>query len=436
MAQDTSASGKPPGRVRKLGEALTWLAALAGSVVTIIGSLPVLSQTTTQIIDAVFYPKPTNLAVFFSDDQPFANQYLQILADRGFETRLASLSDLPKVMESTRPGVIFVEKPGVNPAEVINLDPATQERLVKDTKVVGIGPYGSYFIHALDIASMLGAAAEGNDLNVMLDDPNKPKDIGQGLPTDQPLKLSTQDSNERFSVAAAYDSGSTATQSPQAQGVARMSDGGPRDRCKGDYWAIAIQGNFALWGYRLPAARLSDPGRQLFGDLAVHMRDTPYVSSRRQSLETQPGTLRGRVGCSLPRQTYRFRPSGPGLITAKATASQRIALILNAPFRINYLARQDAPTPQITFQVQQQNLQRPGDWSIAVAYFGDIQPNTEIPYSLQLDYPYSKEHLAIWLAAAAVALALGALASVRLVSIVRRRSHRQQTPVDAAKPTS
>jgi hypothetical protein len=431
-AQDKSGSGKPPGRVKKLGEAVGWLAALAGSIVTIISSFPVLSQTTTQIIDAVFYPKPTNLAVFFSDDQPFANQYLQILADRGFETRLAPLGDLPKVMKSAHPGVVFLQKDDTRIPDVINVDDATRERLSK-TKVVGIGPYGSYFIHALDTASMLGGIMRVTDTHAALDDPNKPKDIGQGLPVDSMLKLDTEDTVNPNLVAAAYDYGSTAGQAPPAQGVARATGGEPRDRCAGAHWTVAIQGNFALWGYQLPAATLTDAGRQLFGDLAVHMRDTNYVQSQPQSSETAPGTLQGRLGCSLTQQIYRFRPAAAGLIAAKASASQSIALILTAPYRLNGLARQDGPTPQLSFQVQPENLQQPGDWTIWVAYFGKAQPDTNIQYSLQLDYPYSSKHSLVWLVAAAVALVLGLLASGRLLLILHRSARlKSKTPSAAS----
>jgi hypothetical protein len=421
-AQDTSGSGKPPGRFKKLGEAVGWLAALVGSIVTIISSLPVLSQTTTQIIDAVFYPKPTNLAVFFSDDQPFANQYLQILADRGFETRLAALSDLPKVMKSARPGVIFLQKDNANISDVINLDNETRERLIKNTKIVGIGSYGSDFIYALDNASMLGGTMQVTDTHAALDDPNKPKDIGQGLPVDSMLQLDTDDTVDPNRVVAAYDYGSTASQVPPAQGVARATGGEPRDHCVGAHWTIAVQGNFALWGYELPATTLTDAGRQLFGDLAVHMRDANYVQTQPQFSETEPGTLQGRLGCSLTEQIYRFRPAATGLITAKANASQSIALILNAPYKINYLARQDGLTPQFSVQVQQENLQQPGDWTIRVAYFGKVQPDTNFQYSLQFDYPYSTQHSIVWLAAAAFAFVLGLAAAVRLLIIFRRSS--------------
>jgi hypothetical protein len=190
----------------------------------------------------------------------------------------------------------------------------------------------------------------------------------------------------------------------------------------GAHWTIAIQGNFALWGYELPATTLTDAGRQLFGDLAVHMRDANYMRSLPQFSETAPSTLQGRLGCSLTEKIYRFRPAATGLITAKANASQSIALILNAPYRMNYLARQDGLTPQFSFQVQQENLQQPGDWTIEVAYFGKVQPDTNFQYGLQFDYPYSTQHSIVWLAAAAVAFVLGLAAAVRLLIIFRRSS--------------
>jgi hypothetical protein len=406
---------------------------LAGSIVTIVSSLPVLSQTTTQIVDAVFYPKPSNLAAFFSDDQPFANQYLQILADRGFETRLAPLSDLPNVIKSARPGVIFLQKDNAKISDIVSFDDATRERLTKRTKVVGIGPFGSYFIHAWNGSSMLGNAMQITNTDAALDDPHKPKDIGQGLPADSMLKLDTDDTVNANLVAAAYDYGSTASQVPPAQGVARATGGEPRDHCTGAHWTIAIQGNFALWGYQLPAATLTDAGRQLFGDLAIHMRDADYVQSQPQFSEIEPGTLQGRLGCSLTAQIYRFRPTATGSITAKASAGQSIALILNAPYRINAIARQDGLTPQLSFQIQQENLQQPGDWTITVHYFGNVQTNTNFPYSLQLDYPYSTKHSVIWLAAAAVAFALGLLASVRLLFILRRSAPLKSTAPGATR---
>ena len=177
----------------------------------------------------------------------------------------------------------------------------------------------------------------------------------------------------------------------------------------------------------LPAASLTDDGRKLFGDLAMHMRQSPYVRFDGQFAETEPGDLEGRLGCSLTDQVYRFRPTAPGTITVKASTDHPVAVVLNAPYQINAVARQDGLQPQFTVQVQPDQLQKPGDWTISVSYFGEVQPDTNFRYTLQLEYPYAAKRPVLWLIAAAIALALGLLASGRLILLLYRRSRQAAT---------
>src|ERR1700761_5329070 len=90
-ADNPSRQGKLQ-RIKSLGEAFGWLAALITSIGTIAGAVPALTEKAGSVVDAVFYPMPTNVAVFLSDDQPFANQYITILAERGFDARFEPLS--------------------------------------------------------------------------------------------------------------------------------------------------------------------------------------------------------------------------------------------------------------------------------------------------------------------------------------------------------
>ena len=102
-----------------------------------------------------------------------------------------------------------------------------------------------------------------------------------------------------------------------------------------------------------------------------------------------------------------------GLITAKVSADQRVALILNTPFKGGF-ARQDDVRPQISFEVQPKHLEHPGYWMVSLKYFGAVRPDTNIQYSLEIDYPYSKDRSGLWLIATVIAFALGLLAAVRL----------------------
>ena len=91
-AADNPSRQSPLQRAKSLGEAFGWLAALITSIGTIAGAIPTLTEKAGSVVDAVVYPMPTNVAVFFSDDQPFANQYITILAERGLDVRFEPLS--------------------------------------------------------------------------------------------------------------------------------------------------------------------------------------------------------------------------------------------------------------------------------------------------------------------------------------------------------
>lgn len=420
MADDTKNGRSDEGlwvRIKKVGGTFVWFATLVGSAVTIIQAFPVLTATTRSIIEATFYPSPTNLALFVSDNRPLATQYLDILAERGFETRFVPLRKLNDVAKSERPGVLLVHKNEHRISEKVPLDGAARDRLRERTKVIGVGNFGAYFIRELDSTSMLGGVMHIHHTTATLDDPVKPEDIGQGLPLDKEIKLYDQETVDAMLTAAAFDEGSTAMQ--RARGVARVTGG--QDPCKGAHWTIALQGNFALWGYGLPATQLTAEGRQIFGDLAIHMRETPYVQIERDFPKTEPGTLEDQLGCGSTIRTYRFRPTEPGLIRAKVSAHKRVALTLNAPFQVNAIARQDDVRPQVTFEVQRKDLVEPGDWSVRITYFGSVRPDTNIPYRLEIDYPYSKDQPVYWLIAAGIAFVIGILASVRLAVIFLRR---------------
>jgi hypothetical protein len=417
-------------RVKSAKESLALIAALVGSAITIGNAFPIITRTATYVQESWSPSKPTNLAAFVSDDQPFANQYLTVLAERGFKTRFEPYSELDNVVKSVQSGILIVHKDHFAITDRIELSEATRARLRKHTKIIGIGSFGAYFIRELDAGSMLGSVMHATQISAALDDAKIPSDVGQGLSLGTVVDLYDHGPVNPMAVAAAYDFGSPERQSPPAQGIARLSNGAPRDPCKGAHWTVALQGNFALWGYQLPAAAFSKEGRQLFGNLAVHLRDTPYVDSDAQSARTEPKSLQGRLGCGLTNLSYRFRPTAAGPIRASVVTDHPIALILNAPFRVNAIARQDGTHPQVSHQVSSEELSHPGDWRISLAYFGQVRPETNFGYQLQLDYPYSQESSLVWLIAAGAAFVIGLLALGRLAFIFVRTT---RPPAQAAQ---
>src|SRR5262249_2230944 len=156
------------------------------------------------------------------------------------------------------------------------------------------------------------------------------KDIAPGLPKDQDVPL-YQESGASYphDIVAAYDEGSTALQN--VIGVARATGGLPRDPCQGSHWSVAVAGNFALWGYPRHAALLTDAGRTLFVDLAVHLLSTPYGELGDLSVEAAPGTVQDLLGCGSASRSYRFHPSQRGLIKAELRAEAPVAFMLNMP---------------------------------------------------------------------------------------------------------
>jgi len=395
---------------RRRSATMLWFVTLLGSITTMIQAYPVVAGV---VRGTLSLGKPENLAVFASDDHPSATQYLTILAERGFKTEFLPLERLSSIEARQARGLVLVRG---QRQRTVTIDDATRHLLAGQAKVLGFGDYGSLFIRELDKESMLGKVMHITHTTVNLDDTVKPATIGQGLPIDKPVKLYAEEKVDPMSTVAAYDEGSTAMQG--ARGIARASAGERPDACKGSHWSVAVQGNLALWGYDLPATSLTPEGRQLFGDLAVYMRDTEYGGDDRTRTTTKPGTVRDQLGCGLTGHSYKFRPTGPGTITAAAHAGQNVALILNAPFQVGFLARQDGRDPQFTYEVDAKNLKIPGYWSVSVKYFGPLQPADRVPYSMELAYPNSADRTSLWLGLAGLALVLGVLAAWRLLRVV------------------
>lgn len=260
---------------------------------------------------------------------------------------------------------------------------------------------------------MLSGIAQSHHSRVVLDDKVKPKSIGSDIPTSKLVEIYTGGEHGDGSAVGAYDGGSTALVG--AQGVARMAATQQADPCRGSHWSVAVQGNLALWGYSLPATMLTAEGRQIFAELAAHMRDSDYVAMDRSRTTVNPGDISGQLGCGLVVQDFRFRPSGPGAIKVTAHADREFTLVLNGPIRVGALARDDAVDPKVTFQVEPQHLQVPGFWRAHITYFGDLQPNETFPFTGSLEYPYTPDHSRLWIWLAIPALILGLLALLQLV---------------------
>jgi hypothetical protein len=391
----------------RLGTAF-WIVTFVGSIATMLQAFPLVAGVAREALKPA---KPENLAVFISDDRPFATQYLAILAERGFQTEYLPLEQLASLDARQARGLVLVHSQSSQRRKV-EIDDKARRLLAGRTKTVGFGFFGSLFLRELSRESMLGKVMHITETTGNLDDRVKPESIGRGLPATTAVKLYVEDKADAMATVAAYDEGSTALQG--AQGIARASGGELPDPCQGKHWSVAIEANRALWGYTLSAASLTPEGRQLFGDLAVYLRDSEYASDERTSATTKPGTVSDQLGCGLTGRSFKFRPSGDGAVTATVKAERDVALILNGPFQVGYLARQDGRESKIGYQIKQKDLESDGLWSVSLHHFGKLQPQDHIPYTLALSYPYSPDRTLLWLSLAGLSLVLALVAGWQL----------------------
>src|SRR5262245_41203078 len=74
-------------RVKKVGEAIDWISGIVASLVALVHAYPDLSKTAQSIYESMTHARPSSTAVFASNDRPFAESYLKLLAERGIKTR-------------------------------------------------------------------------------------------------------------------------------------------------------------------------------------------------------------------------------------------------------------------------------------------------------------------------------------------------------------
>ncbi len=405
-------------RLKQVGETTGWIAGIAASLVALVHAYPDLSQTAHSIYESVSHGRPSSTAVFASNDRPFADSYLKLLAERGIKTRYVTLSELDS-LSSDLPGLLLVHdaRPYQRFAH-IPLNESTLESLRRKAKVIAFGAFGADLLSDIDPISMVGKIAHGNDLAAVLDDPQLPHDIGGNLRQDQKVPLyNPVAGSSRSDIAVAYDDGSTALQG--AIGVARAGEL-PRDPCQGAHWSIVLDGNLALWGYPRHAATLTKEGEELFGHLAVYMLKTEYRPVSGASTETPPSKLEDRLGCGSQSRTYRFRPTTPGKVRAEVQASAPVALMLNAPSG-KLLQRFDKASSLIEQDVTTEDLKPKNQWAVRLVYFGKVDSATSIPYTLSLDYPVSPAGHSFGLIVAGIATAIIVFAVGRLWFIARAR---------------
>ncbi len=405
-------------RVKQLGEATVWMSGIVASLVALVHAYPDLSQTAHSIWESVAHDRPSMTAVFASNDRPFAESYLKLLAERGIKTRYVTLGELDS-LSSDLPGLLLVHdaRPYQRFAH-IPVNETTLEALRRKTKIIAFGAFGADLLSDIDPISMVGKIAHDNELAAVLDDPQLPHDIGGDLPQDRRIPLYKPDPAPSPSdIAVAYDDGSTALQG--AIGVARTGEL-PRDPCQGAHWSIVLDGNLALWGYPRHAAALTKEGEELFAGLALYMLKTEYRPVRGPTTETLPGKLEDRLGCGSQSRTYAFRPTTPGKIRAEVQASAPVAFMLNAPSG-KLLQRFDKASSLIEQEVTAEDLKQKLRWAVRLDYFGKLESATSITYKLSLDYPVSSTSRDIWLIVAGIATAFIVVAVGRLWIIARAR---------------
>lgn len=384
---------EPPAKpfLRRVAEILAFFAGLIGSVTAIVASYNQLSTSVTPWVARLFSPAPSNLIVSLVPNLSAAQLYTRIFAEAGLRARSVTIDQITG-LEAEDPGIVIIDG-GLRRENMSALGILKQQRY-QTTSLIGMGYVGALLIHELDPNSVVGAKhiAHGPNDPVVLGELNLPPGIANGLPTDRPFNVYAVSSSNQIDTVAVYDQGSLIAQG--AIGFARSGSSEPA-ACGGSYWPVAQHGRYVLWGFADHPERLSSDGKRLLVNLVKYLQNSRTDSSRSlpaqiESMKFRPGEYSDLLGCAVKSQKYGFQVSRAGTIRLKVNSQIRLALILNGPGQIGYYERKDDVAPELQYTVTQQQLTRGTEWTATVTYFGRIEPNTTLPYSITIEYPVAE----------------------------------------------
>ncbi|TMC54258.1 MAG: hypothetical protein E6J20_04080 [Chloroflexi bacterium] len=364
-------------------------------------------------IQSLLPPRPATMpaqgVVIVSSDDLMANSYNTLLNDLTLNIRVNRL-DTSQIdaLPDYKPGLVIIGSS--NPqTDNLNLSPAVMRFLSGNVKVLGVGVQGAFILNQIAPGSPL-TSRNSVGLN------NSEVILGHGLSSRMLARLPAGGSFHLYSHddtepgVAIYDGGSLENQG--ARGIARVWDAAA-DECSAHYWAVATQGNNALWGYTLNANELTPEGSQLFVNTVEDMLETPFASQESQQQQYfPPGPHNNRsVGCHYPSNTYRIRVGGTGTMhIGVQSKSNALQVKIFGPLNTDTVVKPAGRDIQIP--VSQQSLDKGREWTVTVIYTGAMTVGTTIYYDLTLDYQSSSPlsvHEALWVIGMIVA---GALAGI------------------------
>lgn len=377
-------------RLKNFPDTLKWIASLMGGFIAIILAFAQLTPYLEPIIKKYQSPLPSNLIVFISPDSLMAKSYLSILADNGFETKYLDLIQIDE-LPSLRPGVVIIGSNDSSKIEMLKLSQSLKNYLIGNIKIIGMGRSGELFFYKIAPLSVLNHVAWNSDTQISLNS-KVPHDITIGLPTSESLHLYNVPSEEEHQ--AVYDSGSLSLQG--AQGIAQEN---VETKCRGHYWPVVKQGNYAFWGYSFNAQRLTETGKTLFVNLVKHLQSTPYEEPEFDTQYLKPGIYSGTLGCNFIDNNYLFKVSRTGDIRLSVASDVEVSLILNRLDRMlgqGGFSRVDQASPELIYHVTKEDIKQGNAWEATIDYFGEASPETYISYTLEINYPNNEPNPLLW----------------------------------------
>lgn len=363
---------------------------------------------------------PAQSVVIVSSDDLMANSYSKLISDElpGVGVSYLDFSQID-ALPGLQPGLVIIGSAEAS-IGVVRLSGSTKSFLTGGAvKVLAVGVQGAFILNQISPGNPLSA---GNSVGISNSEVVLGHRLSNTLLAHLPLTgsfhLYMHDSN--VLGMAVYDGGALERQG--AKGIAQVWNSSA-DECSPHYWAVASQGNEAIWGFTINANDLTQEGTQLFVNTVEDMLSTRFATLQSQQQEYfRPDTYGNRsVGCHYPSNTYRIKVSGAQTmhisVSSKSTSLQ---VVIRGPLETDNVvgpANQDIPVT-----VSPQSAAKGGDWTVSVIYTGHMTSDTTVNYDLTLDYlPIGPASVRGAIVVIGLAIASGILVVVGFVWFYQRR---------------
>lgn len=414
-------------KVAKLITNVKEVAAALGVIVVAVGVLFGIHLRLPSSLEALLPPSgaqqpsiPAKSVVIVSSDDLMANSYATLISNElpGVGVSYLDFSQID-ALPGLQPGLVIIGSAEAT-INVVRLSAATKSFLTGGAvKVLAVGVQGAFILNQISPGTPLSARNSVGITNSEVVLGHRLPDILLAhLPLGGSFHLYTHDGSA--SGVAVYDGGSLERQG--AKGIAQVWDSSA-DECSAHYWAVASQGNEAIWGFTINANDLTQEGTQLFVNTVEDMLSTRFATLQSQQQEYfRPDTYYNRsAGCHYPSNTYRIKVSGAQTMHIKVSSkSSSLQVVILGPLETDKVVRPAGQDIPVT--VSRQSAAKGGDWTVTVIYTGHMSTDTTVNYDLTLDYLSSgPANVRDAIIVIGLAIASGILVVVGLVWFYRRR---------------